>query len=269
MNIYLARNVVIILLISGTLITSIAVTGQTFATTIGKPDVGIDDGLTTEGEGAEDEETTDEDGDETTSERIVPSKDRFCKQGTGGDTGKPCIPCDPGLPLPGCLDVTTGEPLILGDAEQEIPESEKNKAIQGLKDLQFLQSLEDTDSATERVEIIFKKLEDKGSVPLQTTQMFNSFLKGDTSAYTLCKKISEGTFVNIGSNDCDALQVQGGSANTGTSANVVGAFFLGWIAGEALNAVLKDAGIDVTAPVKFTCQSVGLVGTWPNGSKPQ
>ena len=133
----MARKVVIILLISGTLITSIAVTGQTFATTIGKPDVGIDDGLTTEGEGAEDEETTDEDGDETTSERIVPSKDRFCKQGTGGDTGKPCIPCDPGLPLPGCVDIVTGGPLDM--PETATSESGKNntkvpKDLGGLND---------------------------------------------------------------------------------------------------------------------------------------
>ena len=197
MNINIARKIVIVLLISGTLITSIAVTGQTFATT--NNDIGIDDGLTTEGEGAEEEETTDEDGDDTTSERAVPSKDRFCKQGTGGDTGKLCIPCDPGLPIPGCIDITTGGPLIQGDPVQ----------IQELKDPQFLELLQDTDSATERIEIIFKKLEDKGSVPLQTTQLFNSFLEGDTSAYTLCKKISEGKSVKIGAEDCEALQVQG------------------------------------------------------------
>jgi len=122
LNIFLARKIVIILLISGTLITSIAATTQTFATTKQKPDIGIDDGLTTEG-GAEAEEATDEDDNETTSAIVAP-QDRYCMEGTGGNTGKACIRCDPGLNFEvGCIDVTTGGPLLPPRATSESGEN--------------------------------------------------------------------------------------------------------------------------------------------------
>jgi len=49
---------------------------------------------------------------QTTSKTIVPTQDRFCLEGTGGNTGKACIHCDPGLTFEvGCVDVLTGGPL--------------------------------------------------------------------------------------------------------------------------------------------------------------
>ena len=82
-----------------------------------------DDGLSTKG--ADEEGVIDEGGNESTSERVVPSKDRFCKEGTGGETGKTCIPCDPGLPLGvACIDILTGGPLDM--PETATSESEEN-----------------------------------------------------------------------------------------------------------------------------------------------
>jgi len=49
---------------------------------------------------------------QNTSQRIVAPQDRFCVEGTGGDTGRECIPCDPGLRFEvGCIDILTGGPL--------------------------------------------------------------------------------------------------------------------------------------------------------------
>lgn len=58
-----------------------------------------------------------QDNNQTTSQRIVNPEDRFCMEGTGGETGNKCIPCDPGLKfIVGCIDVTTGGPLDMPDA---------------------------------------------------------------------------------------------------------------------------------------------------------
>ncbi|HTH23201.1 MAG TPA: hypothetical protein VL854_13365 [Nitrososphaeraceae archaeon] len=57
-----------------------------------------------------------QDDNQSTSKTIVGPQDRFCVEGTGGDTGSPCLPCDPGLKFEvGCIDVTTGGPLDMRD----------------------------------------------------------------------------------------------------------------------------------------------------------
>jgi hypothetical protein len=251
LNIYFARKVVILLLISGTLVTSIAVTGQTFATTIGKPDIGIDDGLTTEGEGAEDEEETDEGGDETTSERAVPSKDRFCKQGTGGDTGKPCIPCDPGLPIPGCLDVTTGEPLIQGEGDET--ESEEG----GVMSTDIVEELMASNDTKKNLVTIYEDLENKGKVPPKTAETINSLFSEDTEESlnalgTLCKTASERENFDEGTIDCSVLETSGGEPSNETT---------------TIESVWGDLGkilfgIVVNDLVKSYKESKGVVGTW-------
>jgi len=61
---------------------------------------------------------------ETSSPRIVDPQDRFCMDGTGGNTGRQCIPCDPGLRFGvGCIDVLTGGPL---ETQQGTTEPGKN-----------------------------------------------------------------------------------------------------------------------------------------------
>jgi len=58
-----------------------------------------------------------QDGNQTTSQALG---DRFCKEGTGGETGNKCIPCDPGLKFEvGCIDVLTGGPLDMQTAPSE------------------------------------------------------------------------------------------------------------------------------------------------------
>ena len=58
-----------------------------------------------------------QDDNQSTSKTIVGPQDRFCVEGTGGDSGSPCLPCDPGLKFEvGCIDVTTGGPLDMPDA---------------------------------------------------------------------------------------------------------------------------------------------------------
>jgi hypothetical protein len=59
-----------------------------------------------------------------TSEQATASQNRFCMEGTGGTTGRDCIPCDPGLRFEvGCIDILTGGPL---DLETATSESGKN-----------------------------------------------------------------------------------------------------------------------------------------------
>ena len=254
LNKYLIRNLVIFLVISGTLVSSLAVTGQVYASLNKLPDT-----ITGPAEEATEDEdqATDEDDNETTSEAPVASQNRFCVDGSGGATGRPCIPCDPGLKFEvGCIDTLTGGPLDM--PETATSDSGKSTVKGELFKPESLKMLQNTDSPSKKIEIIFQNLEDKGKVPLQTTQTFTSFLKGDTSAYTLCKKLSEDKSATIGANDCAGLQGQVGSPNT---ANIVAGFLLGWLVGEALNAVLKDAGIDVTGPI--TCATFGLGGSYP------
>ena len=253
MNKFLIRNLVIYLVISGTLVSSLAVTGPVYASLNKLPDTNIGPEVGTEDE----DQATNEGDNETTSEAPVASQNRFCVDGTGGATGRACVPCDPGLTFEvGCIDILTGGPL---DMPETATSDSGKSAVKGeLFKPESLKMLQDTDSPTKRIEIIFQNLEDKGKVPLQTTQTFTSFLKGDTSAYTLCKKVSEDKSATIGANDCAALQDQGGSPNT---ANIVGPFLLGWLIGEMLNAGLKDAGIDVTGPI--TCATFGLGGSYP------
>jgi hypothetical protein len=43
---------------------------------------------------------------------IVDPEERYCMEGTGAGTDRPCIHCDPGLGEVGCIDVITGGPLI-------------------------------------------------------------------------------------------------------------------------------------------------------------
>lgn len=244
---YLARKIVIVLLISGTLITPIAVTGQTFATTIGKPNTGIDDGLTTEGEGAEDEETTDEDGDETTSERAVPSKDRFCMQGTGGATGKPCIPCDPGLTFEvGCVDVLTGGPLIQGD--------ETDSEEGGVMSTDIVEELMASNDTKENLVTIYEDLENKGKVPPKTAETINSLFSEDTEESlnalgTLCETASERENFDEGTIDCSVLETSGGDATT-TIESAWGEL------GKILFAILVE---DLVKEMK---DSKGVVGGW-------
>jgi hypothetical protein len=64
---------------------------------------------------------------QSTSKTIVGPNDRFCKEGTGGETGNKCIPCDPGLKfVVGCIDVTTGGPLDIPDAATSEEEDDTN-----------------------------------------------------------------------------------------------------------------------------------------------
>ena len=71
-----------------------------------------------------------QDGNQTTSQRIVNPEDRFCKEGTGGQTGSPCVPCNPGKV--DCIDVVTGGPLDMQTAPSE---SGKSNDTKGPKDL--------------------------------------------------------------------------------------------------------------------------------------
>ena len=151
MNICLARKIVIILIICGTLITSTAATGQTFAITKEQPDIGTDDGITIEG-GAEGEEATDEDDNQTTSKAIL--GEGFCVEGTGGDTGNKCIHCDPGLELGNCIDVLTGSPL---DMDTATSESGKNNGKDQFVTPEIAEMLQSTDTA-DRPKIIFDNL---------------------------------------------------------------------------------------------------------------
>ena len=68
-----------------------------------------------------------QDDNQSTSKTIVGPNDRFCVEGTGGDTGSPCLPCDPGLKFEvGCIDVTTGGPLDMPDAATSEEEQDTN-----------------------------------------------------------------------------------------------------------------------------------------------
>ena len=73
-NKYLIRNLVIYLVISGTLASSLAVTGQVYAISNKLPDTNIGPEVETEDE----DQATDEDDNETTSEAPVASQNRFC-----------------------------------------------------------------------------------------------------------------------------------------------------------------------------------------------
>lgn len=248
LNIYLARKFLIVIIISGTLITSFAVTGQTFATTIGKPDIGIEDELTTEG-GAEDEEETDEGDDETTSERGVPSKDRFCKQGTGGDTGKPCIPCDPGLTFEvGCVDVLTGGPLIQGEGD----ETDSDEG--GVTNTDIVEELMASNDTKKNLVTIYEDLENRGKVPPKTAETINSLFSEDTEESlnalgTLCETASESENSDKQTIDCKVLEISGGDATT-TIESVWGEF------GKIIFTLV------VEGLVKEIKDSKGVVGGW-------
>ena len=237
LNIYLARRVVIILLISGTLITSVAVTGQTFATKIGKPDIGIEDGIIIEG-GAEDEEETDESGDETTSERAVPGE-QFCKKGTGGAFDRPCIPCDPGLPLPGCVDVSTDGPLMQGD--EAGLRNETGTSTEPI--LQYAQKLKELQAIKDPSQLVILKLQDLengGKLPAQTTEKFKSALKGDpNSLKTLCDIASTSKSGFVKSMDCDSLPTQPTNGTNVAMEPLLTGILLG-IVGSLLYDVLKN-----------------------------
>jgi hypothetical protein len=155
LNICLARKIVIILIICGMLITSTAATGQTFAITKEQPDIGTDDGITIEG-GAEGEEATDQDDNKTTA--IVDPQGRFCKLGTGGTTGKDCIPCDP-RELVGCEDTRPGGLLDAPDIATS--ESGKNKGKSQFITPEIAEMLQSTNNPDDRAKIIFGTLEEQ------------------------------------------------------------------------------------------------------------
>lgn len=67
---------------------------------------------------------------QTTSQRIVDPEDRFCMQGTGGTTGKACVPCEPGQFE--CTDVLTGGPLDMQTAPSESGKSNDTKSPKDL-----------------------------------------------------------------------------------------------------------------------------------------
>lgn len=69
---------------------------------------------------------------QTTSQRIVDPEDRFCVQGTGGKTGSPCVPCNPGKV--NCIDVVTGGLLDMPDtatSESEEQDDTNPKDLDG------------------------------------------------------------------------------------------------------------------------------------------
>ena len=203
------RNLVIYLVISGTLVSSLAVTGQVYASLNKLPDTNIGPEVGTEDEDqATDEDDEDQDDNETTSEAPAASQNRFCVDGTGGSTGRACIPCDPGLKFEvGCTDVLTGGPL---DTETATSESGKGKAIGELKP-QIAEMLQGTDNTAEKAKIIFKNLEDQGKVPPKTTEAVNSFLTGNAEESrkalgTLCNILSTDKSSNLGKIDCSVLE---------------------------------------------------------------
>ena len=207
MNNYLIRNLVIYLIISGTLISPLAVTGRVYASLQKLPEgIGSPEGPLEE---ATEDQTTDEDDDETTSEEPVASQNRFCLEGTGGATGRTCTPCDPGLTFEvGCIDVLTGGPLDM--PETATSDSGKGKAIGELKP-QIAEKLQGIDNTAEKVKVIFENLENEGKVPPNTTEAINSIFTGNaeesTKAFgTLCEIGSKDKSLNIGKIDCSALE---------------------------------------------------------------
>ena len=61
---------------------------------------------------------------QTTSQRIVDPEDRFCMEGTGGQTGTPCVHCNPGKV--DCIDVVTGGLLNMPDAATSEEQDDTN-----------------------------------------------------------------------------------------------------------------------------------------------
>ena len=191
------RNLVIYLVISGTLVSSLAVTGQVYAslnklpgTNIG-PDVGTED------------QATDEGDDETTSEAPVASQNRFCTDGTGGATGRACIPCDPGLTFEvGCIDTLTGGPL---DMPETATSDSGQSTVKGeLFKPKIAEMLQGTDNTAEKAKIIF---------PPNTAEAVNSILTGNAEESkkaftTLCEEVSKDKSLNIGATDCGVLEDQ-------------------------------------------------------------
>ena len=199
MNNYLIRNLVIYLVISGTLVSSVAVTGHVYASLQKLPEgIGSPEGPLEE---ATEDEATDEDDNETTSEEPVASQNRFCREGTGGATGNACIPCDPGLTFEvGCIDILTGGPLDM--PETATSESGQSKAKGVFSKPEIAEMLQGTDNTAEKAKIIF---------PPNTAEAVNSILTGNaeesTKAFgTLCEIASSDKSLNIGATDCSVLE---------------------------------------------------------------
>lgn len=205
------RNLVIYLVISGTLVSSLAVTGQVYASFGKVPDTGIGPDIGSREEATEDQ-ATDEGDNETTSERVVPSKDRFCMQGTGGATGKPCIPCDPGLGSGvACIDILTGGPLDM--PETATSESGESKVKGGFSKPEMAEMLLATDNTAEKTKIIFENLENQGKVPPNTTEAVDTLLTGNVEESTkalgtLCETASKDKSSSIATIDCNVLEDQ-------------------------------------------------------------
>jgi hypothetical protein len=162
----------VILLISGSLIAGIST--SSFASkstkgietsfpsnetdTTGTSDEVNENGI--ESSSPSDETGTSDNDNESTSAMIVAPQDRYCLEGTGGNTGKACIRCDPGLTFEvGCIDVSTGGPLDMGQSATSDTGTSKGKGQ--FMTPEIAEMLQSTNNTADRPKIIFGNLKEQ------------------------------------------------------------------------------------------------------------
>jgi hypothetical protein len=254
LNNHLVRNFILFLIIGGTLVSSLTVTGQVYASSKEQLDTDVgsaaeltDEQAPTEEEGETVDQATDEDDNETGSARQTGGSGEFCLEGTGGTTGRPCIPCDPTQPTPG---MGTNCPIISdGGAIMQKNETEpKSKGKGEIISPAIIEDLLSPDNPAGKAKITFGILEEQGKVPPNTTETIDSLLTGDTEESTkafgkLCDIVSADKSSEVGAIDCSVFEVSGeqptNTTTVATCAICVEAFkqFLEWaIKNGALDA---------------------------------